>query len=77
MSESENIVKAEYTSEWTSGESITTDCLVDLNTMEVFDIEMSGIAPDGACIRETVTFNSETHEVEVDPDEDYCGYWRY
>ncbi|MCM1168181.1 MAG: hypothetical protein NC299_17930 [Lachnospiraceae bacterium] len=69
------IVKAEFTSVWDDGVKITTDCKVNLETKEVFDIKVAeeGIDDLDILVKQYVTINGEDFEVSDDPD--LTEYW--
>lgn len=74
---SKSIIKAAYTSVW-DGNRITTPCLVNLTTKEVFEIEKSPVELQGSCEDEFVTFNGTDYHVNGEDDitNDKDEYWR-
>ena len=73
----ESVVKASYTSVW-DGNSITTPCLVNLTTKEVFEIEKSPVELRGSCEDEFVTINGSDYHVNGEDDitNEKDEYWR-
>ena len=78
--ESEKIIPATFTSVWDGGYAVTTDCKVNMETHEVFDIEI--ITPEEQlevldC--EYITINGENYPVinsdDEDIDENETVYW--
>jgi hypothetical protein len=57
--------KAKFISIW-DGEEIETDCMVNLYTKEVYDIQQSNYTPDGICEGEYVEIDGERYEVIAD-----------
>lgn len=78
-SKCEKIRKATYTSVWDKGIKITTNCKVNMETKEVFDIELSNednIESLDTLKSEYITIDGENHNV-VNADEGVAeaDYW--
>lgn len=69
----DRIVSATYTSVWDGGIEITTNCKVNIDTGEVFDVEKSEVIGIDILEREYITINNEDFDVSDDPTETY--YW--
>ena len=69
------IKNATFTSVWDGGFEITTNCKVNTETKEVFDIEISEGTADmvNELDEEFVTIDGE--EYSVSNDNDYTEYW--
>lgn len=68
------ISTGKFISIW-DGEEIITECKIDTDTKEVFDIQLSKIVPDGICEGEFVELDNKRYEVY---NEDQYGdgeYW--
>lgn len=77
--DSKNIVKAEFTSVWDGGFAVTTGCKVNMDTKEVFDIEVSEETADlvNELDKEYVTINGVDYSVfsEEDYPEGQSSFW--
>lgn len=80
--DSENIIIAEFTSVWDGGFAVTTGCKVNMDTKEVFDIEVSEGTADmvNELDEEYITINGESYPVVSDEymkndPEEQGGYW--
>jgi hypothetical protein len=73
--EANNIKNATFTSVWDGGYQITTNCKVNMETREVFDIEIFEGAADlvNELDEEFVTIDGI--EYSVSDDEDETDYW--
>lgn len=66
--------KATYTSVWDGGNMVTSDCEVNTETKEVFNIETVNISGLEILEREFVTIDGIEYDVSDDP---VCTeYWR-
>lgn len=76
-----NIQPATFTSVWDNGNfSFTSNCRVNLDTKEVFDIEPAEDAATEAIStldREYITLNGKKHAVmpKEESHENYDGFW--
>ena len=69
------IKSATYTSIWDGGHAITTDCKVNMDTKEVFDIEPIDVDVD-ILENEYVTIDGKQYPVaRKDEIENNNGYW--
>lgn len=69
------IKQADFTSIWDGGVAVTTNCKVNMDTKEVFDIEVSEGAADmvDTLDKEYITIDGE--EFSVSNEETDGGYW--
>lgn len=58
----DSIVKAMFVSEWEDGSIVETPCMVNLNSREVFDIEIADVDPDANLEAEYVILPDGTKE---------------
>lgn len=67
------IKDATYTSVWDGGYEVTTNCKVDTETKEVFDIEVSEVDADWLEVldEEYVTISGVDYPVSSDDDTEY------
>lgn len=68
------IRNATYTSVWECGYTITTNCKVNTETKEVFDIEVSDIDVDDMLEEEYVTIDGKDYPVSCNGEDD-TEYW--
>lgn len=68
------IKNAEYTSVWDGGVGITAPCKVNMDTKEVFDIEMVDVEGLDVLEEEYVTINDKRYSVSRSGEDD-TEYW--
>lgn len=67
------IKNATFTSVWDGGYEVTTNCKINMETREVFDIEMAGVDDSLDVLEaEFVTIDNIVYAVSND---DMTGYW--
>lgn len=73
------IVDAEFTSVWDGGFAITTNCKVNLETREVFDIERDETYADAVDVldKEYITINGENFPVSCRDEGELKGSFWY
>ena len=65
------IKDATFTSVWDDGFEVTTECKVDTETMEVFDIEIANVSNLNILNQQYVTIDGEDYPVSDDSDTEY------
>ena len=77
-----NIIKEKFISVWDDGIEVETNCKIDLQTKEVFDIQLSDIGEELETLNEQFvqyTINKIVHKEEVyqidEVEESYTGFW--
>lgn len=70
------IKEAKFTSVWDDGYEVTSDCKVDMESKEVFDIEMTNVDELDLEIleREYITIDNKEYSVSRD-GEDNAEFW--
>lgn len=73
------IKNAIFTSVWDGGYEITTDCKVDIETREVFDIEVNDNTDDieslNSLDREYITIDGEEFDVSSADEVEDGNFW--
>ena len=67
------IKNATFTSVWNGGYEVTTNCKVNMDTKEVFDIEKAGVDGLDVLDEEYITIDGVNYPVSADADE--TEYW--
>lgn len=68
------IKNAKFTSVWDGGYEVTTDCKVNMETKEVFDIEKTEVSENyNICEAEFITIDGIHYFVSTDKEE--TKYW--
>ena len=82
MSIMKNIIKGKFISVWDDGIAIETNCKINLETKEVFNIQISEVGEELEILNEQFvqyTVNNIVHEEEVcqidEAEESYVGFW--
>lgn len=77
-----NIIKGKFISVWDDGIEVETNCKINLETKEVFDIQLAEIGEELETLNEQFvqyTINKITHKEEVyqtdEVEESYTGFW--
>lgn len=76
------IIKGKFISVWDDGIAIETNCKINLDTKEVFDIQLSDVGEDLEILNEQFVqyfIDGTVHKEEVfqidEIDELYTGFW--
>jgi len=77
-----NVIDGTFTSEWDDGAVISTPCKVNVDTREIFDIQVcTAVTPDGTCEREFVVFPGSEEEYDAHEKSEYedldCPVYAY
>lgn len=67
----ENIKNATFTSVWDDGIEVTTNCKINMDTKEVFDVEVAYINDLDILEREYVTIDGVDHPVSCNGDTEF------
>lgn len=77
-----NIIKGKFISVWDGGIEVETNCKINLETKEIFDIQLSDIGEELETLNEQFvryTINKIVHKEEVcqidEVEESYTGFW--
>lgn len=77
-----NIIKGKFISVWDDGIAVETNCKINFETKEVFDIQLSDIGEELETLNEQFvqyTINKATRKEEVyqmdEAEESYTGFW--
>ena len=71
----DQIKDATFISLWNGEDEIETQCKVNMDTKEVFDITMSNYSPDGVCDGEYVEIDDERYPVFQKDEANEGEYW--
>ena len=69
------IIKAKFISIWDDDDEIITNCPVNTDTLEVFDIEQSEEESEGICTGQYVLLGDTRHEVFERGEAEDGEYW--
>ena len=77
-----NIIKGKFISVWDDGVEIKTNCKINLETKEVFNIQLAEVGEEFEVLNEQFvqyTVNNIVHKEEVcqidEAEESYVGFW--
>ena len=77
-----NIIKGKFISVWDDGVEIKTNCKINLETKEVFNIQLAEVGEEFEILNEQFvqyTINNIVHKEEVcqidEAEESYAGFW--
>lgn len=77
-----NIIKGKFISVWDDGVEIKTNCKINLETKEVFDIQLSDIGEGLEILNEQfvqytinkIVYKEEVYQID-EVEESYTGFW--